>query len=153
MRWSLPVVPACLVALLGAVEVAAQYPVWQSDVQVRSLSVAEEHGKLTARFVIAAELGEALGTRVEVLLPVGVGIVTLGSGCIPGPNAAGIRELRARVECHLGNLPARSSREGYVVTTIPSGGVVRGFAVVAISDTPDPRPGNNFAERAIPSDH
>jgi len=153
MRWSLPVVPACLAILMGAVGVAAQYPVWQSDLQVRSLTVAEEHGNLTARFVIAAELGEALGTRVEVLLPVGVGIVTLGSGCVPGPNSTGIRELRARVECILGNLPARSQREVFVVTTRPSGGAVRGFAVMAISDTPDPRPGNNFAERAIPHDH
>jgi hypothetical protein len=29
--------------------------------------------------------------------------------------------------------------------------VSRGFGAMAISDTPDPKPGNNFAERVIPS--
>jgi hypothetical protein len=37
-----------------------------------------------------------------------------------------------------------------VMTTMPPRGVARGFAAVAVSDTPDPKPGNNFAERVIP---
>ena len=98
----------------------------------------------------AARSGEALGARVEVLLPVGVGIVNLGSGCFAGPNVTGISVLRARVECTLGNMPARSNRELWVVTTTPPNGVARGFAVVAMSDTPDPRPANNFLERVLP---
>ncbi len=76
--------------------------------------------------------------------------MTLGSGCVAGPNVTGISALRARVECTLGNLPARSNRELFVVTTTPPAGVVRGFAVVVMSDTPDPKPTNNFAERVIP---
>jgi hypothetical protein len=144
------------VAALGAGaaghQVATQYALWQADLQVRSLTVSEDRGNLTARVVIAAESGEALGARVELLLPVGVGIVTLGAGCLPGPNVTGISALRARVECTLGNMPARSNREIYVVTTLPPNGVSRGFAAVAMSDTPDPRPGNNFLERVIPSE-
>ena len=130
-----------------------QHPLWQSDLQIRSLTVSEAKGQLTARVVIAAEFGEALGARVEVLLPVGVGIVTLGSGCVAGPNVTGISALRARVECTLGNMPARSNRELFVVTTTPPTGVARGFAVVAMSDTPDPKPANNFVERVIPPDN
>ena len=107
----------------------------------------------TDREIVAAEFGEALGARVEVLLPVGVGIVTLGSGCVAGPNVTGISALRARVECTLGNMPARSNRELFVVTTTPPNGVARGFAVVAMSDTPDPKPANNFLERVIPPDN
>ena len=99
--------------------------------------------------IVAAELGEVLAARVEVMLPVGVGIVALDPGCNPGPDRTGISELRARVECGLGNMAARSTRELYVVTTSPPIGVARGFAVVAMSDTPDPKPGNNFAERVI----
>ena len=129
-----------------------QFTLWQADLQVRSLTVSEENGNLRARVVVGAEVGEALGARVEVLLPVGVGIVTLGPGCRAGPNVTGIRELRARVECSVGDLPSRSIRELFVVTTLPPGGVARGFAVVAMSDTPDPKPGNNFAERVIPQD-
>jgi hypothetical protein len=128
-----------------------QHPLWQADLQIRSLVVSEARGNLTARVVVAAEFGEALAVRVEVLLPVGVGIVTLGSGCLPGPNVTGISALRARVECSLGNMPARTNRELFVVTTTPPNGVARGFAVVAISDTPDPKPGNNFLERVIPT--
>ena len=126
-----------------------QRPLWQADLQVRSLTISERRGNLTARVVVGAEIGEALGARAEVLLPVGVGIVSLGSGCVPGPSRTGIRELRARVGCDLGNLPARSTRALYVVTTTPPIGVVPAFAVVVISDTPDPKPGNNFAERVF----
>ena len=138
---------------LGPHEAAPQYVLWQADLQVRSLTVSAENGNLTARMVVGTEAGEALGARVEVLLPVGVGIVQLGPGCMAGPNRTGISELRARVECRLGNLPARSNRELYVVTTTPPTGVPRGFAVVVMSDTPDPKPANNFVERVIPPDH
>lgn len=127
-----------------------QLALWQADLQIQSLTVSEARGQLTARVVVETELGEALATRVEVLLPVGVGIVSLGSGCVAGPNVAGIRELRGRVECSLGNLPARSRREVFVVTTAPPSGVARGFAAVVMSETPDPKPANNFAERVIP---
>jgi hypothetical protein len=127
-----------------------QRVLWQADVQIRSLTVSQEKGNLTARVVVAAEMGEALGVRVDLLLPVGVGIIAMGEGCHAGPNPTGISELRARVECALGNLPARSNRTLFVVTTSPPTGVARGFGAVAMSDTPDPKPGNNFADRAIP---
>ena len=135
---------------LGAQRQVVQYTLWQADLQVRSLTVSETKGNLTARMVIVAEVGEALAARVEVLLPVGVGIVTLGPGCVAGPNRTGISELRARVECSLGNLGARSTRELFVITTTPPNGIARGFAVVAMSDTPDPKPENNFVQRVIP---
>ncbi len=142
---------ALVMSLLSGLGLGAQQrALWQADLMIRSLTVTEERGNLTARVVVAVEVGEALGTRVEVLLPVGVGIVTLGSGCLAGPNVTGISVLRARVECTLGKMPARSNREFFVVTTTPPNGVARGFAVVVMSDTPDPKPGNNFAERAIP---
>ena len=142
---------ALLVSVLAALGPdARQRPLWQADLQIRSLTVSEDRGNLTARIIVTAEVGEALAARVEVLLPVGVGIVTLGPGCVAGPSMTGIRELRARVECTLGDLPARSHRELFVVTTNPPNGVSRGFAAVAMSETPDPKPGNNFAQRAIP---
>jgi hypothetical protein len=144
---------ALLVSVLAALGPGArQRTLWQADLQIRRLTVSEDKGNLMARVVVAAEFGEALGARVEMLLPVGVGIVTLGPGCVAGPGVAGIRELRARVECALGDMPARSRREVFVVTTTPPIGVVRGFGAVAMSETPDPRPGNNFAERAIPQE-
>lgn len=144
---------ALLMSLLAGLGPGArQRTLWQADLQIRSLTVSEDRGNLTARVVVAAEFGEALAARVEMLLPVGVGIVTLGPGCVAGPNMTGIRELRARVVCTLGNMPARTHRELFVVTTSPPSGVGRGFGAVAMSETPDPKPGNNFAERTIPHD-
>ena len=140
-----------IILLLGGVGLGIRQRVlWQADLQVRNLRVFQEKGNLRAEVTIAAEVGEALDARVEVMLPVGVGIVTVGPGCSAGPSATGISALRARVECNLGNLPARSSRELFVITTTPPLGVSRGFGVIAVSDTPDPKPGNNFAERALP---
>ena len=137
---------------LGQFQGTPQFALWQADLQIRSLTVSEDGGHLQARVVVAVESGEALGARVEILLPVGVGIVKLGPNCVAGPNVTGIRELRGRVECSLGNLPARAHRELWITTTIPPKGVGRGFGVVVMSDTPDPNPANNFAERTIPQD-
>ncbi len=124
--------------------------VWQSDLQIKSLTVSEARGNLTARFVITAEIGEAMAAKVEIMLPPGVGIVEMGSGCQPGPNPPGVSALRARVLCTLGNMPLRSSRELFVTTTQPPRGGRRGFGVIATSDTPDPKPANNFAEKEVP---
>ena len=153
MRWLAAVLVSGMLGVAPASHAGArQYALWQADLQVIRLTIAEEGRTLTARVLISAEMGEALGARIEVLLPVGVGIVTLGTGCVAGPDRTGIRELRGRVECSLGDMPASSRREVFVVTTLPPRGMARGFAVVAMSDTPDPKPGNNFAERVIPRD-
>lgn len=142
---------ALILAILAALGARSRQRIlWQADLQIKSLTVSEEKGNLTARVVVAAEMGEALGARVDLLLPVGVGIVAMGEGCHPGPSVTGISELRARVECLIGNLPPRANRSLFVVTTSPPTGVARGFGAVAMSETPDPKPGNNFAERAIP---
>ena len=124
--------------------------VWQADLQIRSLTVSESNGNLVARFVVVAEIGEAMAARVEIMLPPGVGIVELGPGCKPGPNPPGVSALRANVLCSLGNMPTRSSRQLFVTTTQPPPGQSSRFGVIAISDTPDPRPGNNFAEKNLP---
>ena len=150
MPWFLAILLSSLTGFLAAARQGQPALLWQADLVVRSATVSAEKGNLTLHVVIGSDFGEALGARVEVLLPVGVGIVSLGAGCVPGPSPTGISALRARVECTLGNLTARSSRSLVVVTTTPPNGVVRGFAVVAMSDTPDPKPGNNFAERILP---
>lgn len=132
---------------LGASPARAQQHVWQADLQIRSLVVTEAEGNLTARVVVGVDLGEALGARVDVMLPVGVGIVRLGTGCVPGPSAPGVPSLRARVICTIGTLRPPERRELSVTTTMPPEGQARRFGAMASSDTPDPRPANNFAER------
>ncbi len=131
----------------------AQQLVWQSDLRVRALTVSESAGHLVARVSLTTELGEAAAARVEVLLPVGVGILSLGPGCTAGPSPPGVPSLRARVICTAGNLRPRDVREFEITTTVPPTGREGRFGVMAMSDTPDPRPGNNFAERVIPRPH
>lgn len=131
---------------LAPAAVAAQQHVWHADLQVRTLAVTESDGNLTARVVVAVEQGEAMGARVEILLPVGVGIVQLAPGCAPGPSAPGVPSLRARVVCTIGTLRPRDVREFRVTTTAAPAGVAPRFGAMATSDTPDPNPGNNFAE-------
>lgn len=136
---------------LAASPAAAQQHVWQADLRVKSLVVTEAGGRLTARVVVVvAQGGEAMDARVEVLLPVGVGIVELGRGCAPGPSAPGVPSLRARVICTIGDLRPRDVREFRVTTTTAPAGVAPRFGVMATSDTPDPDPGNNFAETGGP---
>jgi hypothetical protein len=139
-----------VVGLAVLVSPGASQGLWQADLQVHDLTVSQAKGSLTATIVVRSELGEAMRARVEVLLPVGVGLVKMSPGCSAGPHPSGISDLQGRVVCALGDLAPRSSREVQVVTTEPPRGVARGFGVVALSDTPDPQPGNNFAEKALP---
>ncbi len=145
----------CLLVALAAASRPglAQQLVWQSDLRVRALTVSESAGHLVARVSLTTELGEAAAARVEVLLPVGVGILSLGPGCTAGPSPPGVPSLRARVICTAGNLRPRDVREFEITTTVPPTGREGRIGVMAMSDTPDPRPGNNFAERVIPRPH
>jgi hypothetical protein len=136
--------------ILGFAPVAGGQTVWQADLQIRSLSVSEARGNLTARVMVVSEFGTAQAVRLELLLPVGVGLLESTPGCNASPSPEGVRSLQARVVCLIGDLPARVSREIYVVTTIPPPGVTSVFGVFALSDTPDPRPGNNFVHKEIP---
>ncbi|MDQ6886129.1 MAG: hypothetical protein M3068_02430 [Gemmatimonadota bacterium] len=125
--------------------------VWQADVRVQSLDVTALKGKggpLSARIVVTSDNDEeARGTRLEILLPIGVGVLHLPAGCRPSPSA--IAGLIARVSCDLGDIPVRGLREVSITTT--GGAVIHGrFAAFVTSDTPDPQPSNNYAERPIP---
>jgi hypothetical protein len=141
----------------GAVAVTPGWPVevedrvWRADIQVQSLRVSRLDDKLLARIVVFSENDdEARAARVEILVPVGVGIVRMAEGCTASAGPPGVSVLRARVTCELGNVAVRASREVFVMTTIPPNGMGQTFGAFALSDTPDPRPGNNFAERTLP---
>ena len=124
---------------------------WQADLQVRSLDVTILNGNLIARIIlVSAADDEARAAKVEVLMPVGVGIVRMGAGCTASAAPPGVSALRGRVTCELGNVPVGGSREVFVITTVPPTGVPKTFGVFAMSDTPDPHPGNNFLERTLP---
>ncbi|MEP7324838.1 MAG: hypothetical protein ABI836_02720 [Gemmatimonadota bacterium] len=139
-----------LAGILGFAPAGLAQTVWQADLQIRSLAVSQTEDRLTARVVVVSEFGSARAVRLELLLPVGVGLLEQSPGCEASPGPEGVREPRARVICRLGDLPPRASRVIVVVTTLPPPGVNCVFGVIALSDTPDPRPGNNFAEKAIP---
>jgi hypothetical protein len=124
--------------------------VWHSDVSVRALEVlsVKPGGPLTARVAVVADSDVARAVQVEIILPVGVAVLRLPTGCRTSPSP--VATLSARVTCALGDLPVRTQRDVSITTT----GAVRGrtmrFAAFAFSDTPDPLPSNNFVERVLP---
>ena len=140
--------------LLVLARAAAAQGLYQTDLKVQTLDVTRVREGLMAHAVVGVLAGESdapsRGTSVQVLLPVGVGVIRMSEGCVLGASAPGVSVLRARVICDLGIVANRATREVTVFTTVPPNGVAKTFGVVALSDTPDPRPANNFAERTLP---
>jgi hypothetical protein len=128
--------------------VAGDPRVWQSDLQIQSLEAAEVRsgGSLNARIVITAEGSDpARAVRVEIMLPIGVGVLRLADGC--KPSASPVTGLNARVTCDVGDVQPRGTREITISTTSRASTIPLRFAAFAYSDTPDPSPANNFAEK------
>jgi len=146
----LRVAAVLLVALVGRGAVASAQAVWQADMRVQSLAVAAGGGQLSARAVIYSDNDDdARAARAEILLPVGVGVLRLPAGC-KATATTGVAGLHGRVTCDLGDIEVRGLRELLIVTTGVAGGPNVRFAVFVTSDTPDPTPANNYAERAVP---
>jgi hypothetical protein len=129
----------------------AQQMAWQADVSIRAFGITRENpsGPLAAHVVVSTDSGDARAARLEVMLPVGVGLLSVPDGCQPSNSP--LRSLNARVTCALGDLRVHEYRDITITTTgaPKSRGRLR-FAVFAFSDTPDPLPANNFAERVVP---
>lgn len=153
MKSELTVVSLLMVPLIvhsGVAEDDRQSQVWQADVQIRTLEVTRTKSTITARIVVYTEKDdEARDSRLIVLLPLGVGIDKLGPGCSATAGPSMVPSLRAAVECDLGSIPDRGIREAVITTTIPPDIVPKRFGVFVYSNTPDPSPGNNYAERTI----
>jgi hypothetical protein len=138
-----------LILVTGARSQPSQ--LWRADIQIRTLEVTKTKTTMSARVVIYTENDdEARDARLVFLLPMGVGIERLSVGCVATPGPSNVPSLRAAVACDLGALPNHSFREVAITTTLPSEGLPKRFGVFAYSATPDPVPGNNYAERTIP---
>jgi len=124
---------------------------YQTDLRISAMDVTASGTTITAKAtVIAGAPGEARGVQLEFLLPAGVGLLEAAAGCAAGPSPPGVSSLRARVVCQLGTLAEGGKREVFVTTTSPPSGTAKTYAAFARSDTPDTKPGNNYAERTLP---
>lgn len=143
---------AILPVAMGAVGATARQSLrWQADIQIRTLEVTKSRSGLSVRVVVYSENDdEARDARVLILLPVAVGIERLGPGCAASNGPAMMPSLRATVSCDLGAIADRGYREVRIATTLPPDRTPRRLGVFAYSATPDPIPGNNYAERIIP---
>ena len=127
-----------------------QSQVWQADVQIRTLEVTRSRSTMTVRVVVYNEKDDdARDAHLIVLLPPGVGIDRLGAGCAAMAGPSMLPSLRATVECELGSISNRGIKEAVIATTIPPDMMPKRFGVFVYSNTPDPAPGNNYAERTI----
>lgn len=144
--------PVLLLAAAGVVRGSGGgQQTWQADIRIRTLEITKSRAGLSARIVIYTENDdEARDARLLILLPVGVGLERIENGCAAAPGPSMVPSLRATVVCDLGSLADRGYREVQLMTTLPPEGVPMRFGVFAYSGTPDPVPGNNYAERTIP---
>ena len=140
------------VAVTGfAKSVRVQELHWQADLQIKTLEVTRSRAGISVRVVVYTEHDdEARDVRLLILLPVGVGIQRLATGCAGSVSPSMVPSLRATVTCELGSISDRKYHEVVLTTTLPPDGPQRQLGVFAYSGTPDPVPGNNYAERRIP---
>jgi hypothetical protein len=125
---------------------------WQADVQIKTLEVTRARSGLSVRVVVYTEHDdEARDVRLLILLPVGAGIQKLVAGCTASAAPSQMPSLHATVACELGSIADRGLHEVVVTITPPSSGNESRLGVFAYSATPDPRPGNNYAERVLPT--
>jgi hypothetical protein len=125
--------------------------VWQADIQIRTLEITRSKTNMRARVVIYTDRDDdARDARLVILLPVGVGIDRLATGCAASAGPTMVPALRAMVLCDMGQIPNHGFREVEITTTLPAESLSKRFGVFTYSSTPDPVPGNNYAERVIP---
>lgn len=149
LKWAMPSV--LLLGTAAGILEASQKQVWQADVQIRTLEVTKSRTGMSVRVVVYAEHDDdAKDSRLLVLLPVGVGVERIGPGCVASAGPSMVPSLRATISCDLGVIADRGFREVLISTTLPPEGMPKRFGVFAYSATPDPVPGNNYAERIIP---
>jgi hypothetical protein len=142
--------PAALVIVTGAHGFGSQQ-VWQADIQIRTLEITRNKGTINARVVVYTENDDdAQSARLLILLPIGVGLEKLAPACTATPGPSMVPSLRATVTCDLGVIPDHGFREVVLSTTVPTSALPKRFGVFTYSATPDPVPGNNYAERIIP---
>ena len=134
---------------IGRVAAASAQEVWQADVRIQSLEVTGGRGSIAIRVVVTSDNDDdAMGVRLDLLLPVGAGVMRLAQGCRASPSP--VANLAARVTCELGTIVVRGLREVTIAASTPPPGPGHKVAVVVMSDTPDPEPANNYAERMVP---
>lgn len=141
--------PAALFLVVAGADPEPQQ-VWQADIQIRTLEVTRNKGTINARIVVYTENDDdARNATLLILLPTGVGLERLAPHCTATSGPSMVPSLRATVTCDLGVIPDRGFREVVLSTTAPATSQGK-FGVFTYSSTPDPVPGNNYAERVIP---
>ena len=146
---------ALIFALSGVAAVsilaAAQELAWQADLQIKTLEVTRGKAGISVRVVVYTEHDdEARDVRLLVLLPVGAGVQKLAEGCSASAGPSMVPSLRATVTCELGSIANRGYHEVVLSIAPPTASSPTRLGVFAYSGTPDPRPGNNYAERLLP---
>ena len=131
---------------LGSQKVASQ-----ADVQIRTLEITKARSGINVRVVVYTEHEDpARDARLLVLLPAGIGIQRLVAGCTASPAWSTMPSQRATVTCELGSIADRGFYEVLLEISAPASSARTRLGVFAYSATPDPRPGNNYAERILP---
>lgn len=157
--WMFGTAASLAMVVVAVRQAVSAQEVWQADIRVQSMEVLSTRGvqsaggsrggQLSTRVVVTSDNDDdARAARLEILLPVGVSVLRMPAGCKTSPGV--VTGLTARVTCALGDLPVRGLREVTIVTTGVLATPQARFGAFVTSDTPDPVPSNNYAERALP---
>jgi hypothetical protein len=139
---------AALAPLLALGAGGSTQAAWQADLRIERIELTQASGLVTVRVALYSDNDHpARNAAVHIFLPVGSKAARVPPGCLPSPSPSD--GSQARVDCQLGELRVREGRDVSLVATVPSTG--GRFAAFVFSDTPDPVPSNNYAERVLPA--
>ena len=134
----------------GLLSPGGQQRLRQSDIGIQVITVQVEAGELISRVVVYAGMDDPSdGVRLELLLPPGSTVFRMPPGCMSDADPRG-SQVRGRISCSLGTLAVHERRQLVFATSIPAPAVPKSVAAFVSSDSPDPRPGDNFSLRTAP---
>lgn len=120
----------------------------QADLQVRSVSVNQISKTLRAGVTLYNYWDDdAAQVILHILLPVGVKVLSVSSGCTASPFFDGTQGV---VNCKLGDIAVGATKTVYVTTDLPRDDKPKTFGAFAVSLLPDPIPSNNYGEGTAP---
>lgn len=142
---------ATLLAIVGTgLQSVGQPRLRQSDIGIQVMTVQAEAGELVSRVVVYAGMDDPSdGVHLEFLLPPGSTVYRMPPGCGTEGDGRG-SPIRGRISCNLGTLAVHERRQLVFATSVPGLAVPKSVAAFVSSDSPDPRPGDNFSLKTVP---
>ncbi len=122
----------------------------QSDIGIQALTVQIEAGAMVSHVVVYAGMDDPSdGVHLELLLPPGSTVLRMPPECVAVTDVKG-SPVRGRISCNLGTFVVNERRHLVFASSVPLPTIPKAVAAFVSSDSPDPRPGDNFSLKILP---